>query len=187
VSYDIYLIPLGPSGDAQAYFDDQEVTRDELDLLPKPEAERRKRELADRLRASGVPLEEFEFDFARIAERLGLSVEEARQGWRHVELNSPEDGPGIQIELQDESAKLGVPYWHAAERAEPVWDQVWTCLRILRDVGGYSPFDPQLGRVLDLDRDRGDVVAMYAEGVADTNQLAPVSNAVARRAWWNFG
>jgi hypothetical protein len=46
---------------------------------------------------------------------VDLREDEARVRYRHVELNGPENGNGIQITLYDDNASITIPYWHQPE------------------------------------------------------------------------
>jgi hypothetical protein len=182
VSYDLLLIPTSASEDPEDYLERQEASEGQ----PSSESETRKRALADRLKAaSGSALEEFALDFAEIAVHLKVSEEVARRDWRHIELNSPEGGPGVQIEIHDSSASIALPYWHSGAAAEDVWAEIWRYLEIFTIEGGYSAYDPQLGRVLSLSSDRSVVIGKYSEGVQFTEQIGrKTSNQP--KPWWKF-
>ena len=126
-----------------------------------PDAEHRKRELAEALIRSNPELEIFQFGFERIAELEGVTVDEARIRYRHLELNGSEDGNGIQITLFDHSVSITVPYWHTGSDAAKVFQEIWMYLRILKSHGKLSVFDPQLDRIINLDTDYDDVVNRY--------------------------
>ncbi|HIC87842.1 MAG TPA: hypothetical protein EYP04_00315 [Anaerolineae bacterium] len=130
-----------------------------------PAAERVKKRLADALRRAVPELQVFSFDFSLIAQAQGISIDEAKRRYRHLELNAPDDGSGIQIILYDDRAELHVPYWHGGEEAEEVFREVWTCLGTLQEERRYAIYDPQLDRILDLDADFDDVVARYEDVV----------------------
>lgn len=131
-----------------------------------PSAEERKRKLADALISSNPQLEVFQFNYDAVAASLGVSVDEARRVWRHLELNGPEDGNGIQITLWDTHATISVPFWHSGEDAVPVVREIWEYMRLLISVAGMQPFDPQLGRELNLETDFDAVLNRFAEGVS---------------------
>ncbi len=189
MSYDFQLLRVSdgrdPTEQARAYL---ESTAEEEVLNPgppDPAKEERKRALAAALRATNPGLEEFSFDHAEIARLEGITEAEARERYRHVELNGPEDGNGIQIELFDDSATVTVPYWHHATDAEPVFAEIWGYLGVLEREGGYRTYDPQLDRVLELERDRPAALAAYARGLEVT--FAAAKQLIEpKRPWWRF-
>jgi hypothetical protein len=121
--------------------------------LPQPEKESRKRALADALIKLNPELEVFTFGFKEIAESEGISEAEARSKFRHLELNGPEGGNGIQITLYDDVAVITVPYWHAGEKARDTFKEIRGYLSLLEREGGFVTYDPQLEKILDLSSD----------------------------------
>jgi hypothetical protein len=154
MSYDFRLLPksLGANLLALAHFD---VDEDESNLGERTaEAEERKARLSRALISANPSLSPFAFGFAEIAKTLGISEDEARVQYRHIELNGPENGNGIQITLFDEEASVTVPFWHQGNQAAAVIDEIWGYLNILEGVGDFAAFDPQLDKVLDLATDK---------------------------------
>ena len=155
-----------------------------------PEKEQQKRQNAALLQIANSQLEIFPFDYRAIARSLGCSEAEAKIRFRHLELNSPEDGNGIQITLADDTVSITVPYCHHGDGAEPVLKEVWKYLQVLERWAGFRSYDPQLDKVLDLERDLAAALAQY-RSVADRLpavaaerleqfQLPP------ERPWWKF-
>lgn len=158
--------------------------------LPDPLKEQQKRQNAALLQMVNRNLEIFSFDYAEIARASGISETDARTRFRHLELNGPEDGNGIQITLADDTASITVPYWHTGDRAKPVLDEVWQYLLVLERRSGLLTYDPQLERVLRLDSDLPEVVERY-RAVAD--RLPEIAarklderRLPTRRPWWKF-
>jgi hypothetical protein len=111
-------------------------------------------------------LEPFPFGYPTIAAKYGITEAEARIRYRHIELNGPDDGNGIQITLYDDTADINIAYWHQPPEAETVFLEVWGYLQILEQEGGFAVYDPQLDRLLDLTSDRQAVVQRYGKVVA---------------------
>jgi len=187
MSYDFHLVPQTTAEDpveaARAWLE-----RDEHEINPGPpvpEKEERKKRLARLLVESNPELEPFSFGFSEIAKTYNWTEDEARVRFRHVELNGPEDGNGIQITLYDDTADIAVPYWHQPEAAGAVFDEIWRYLTILVEEGGLMVYDPQLDRILDLTSDRDEVLKTYSGVVASMPDIA--ANATTRRTpWWKF-
>lgn len=152
---------------------------------PDDDKEERKQSLAAALVAVNPALEVYPFDHAAIARKEGMTVKEARRRWRHLELNGPEDGNGIQIALYDDTADLTVPYWHHGEDARRTVWEVWRYLEVLEREGGFVTYDPQLERVLDLGTDLDAVLAGYARGTAHLSR-AVLQAGSRKRPWWKF-
>lgn len=151
-----------------------------------PAAETWKQELVRALREVNPALEPFAFDHAEIARMQSTSIDDARRMWRHVELNGPDGGNGIQITLHDDHANLTVPYWHRDAAARATWTEIWSYLRALDRAGGLRVYDPQLERALDLERDLDAVLAMYSNGVAVTRRAAESAAAPPKKPWWKI-
>jgi hypothetical protein len=188
MSYDFHLI----RRDSFASYSDW-VNRPEEDEetvnpgLPVPAKEEQKQRLAALLMGVNPALQPFEFGFAEIAQMRNISIDEARIRWRHVELNGPDDGNGIQIELFDDSATITVPYWHQGDAAQRVFDEIWSYLVMLQNAGDFSIADPQIDKFLDLATDQPVVVARYTAVVAKVPEiLADAERRSSRKPWWKF-
>src|SRR5262249_15141622 len=114
MSYDFHLVPTSLGVDvlasARALL---ERDTDEINPGPPvPDKEARKQRLAAALVQHNPYLHPFQFGYAAIADKYGISEHEARIRYRHIELNGPDDGNGIQITIYDDAADITVPYWH---------------------------------------------------------------------------
>ena len=190
MSYDLSLRRVPDDTDPLTYW--RTVLRDDSDVReaastpPGHDADDRKLALCEALQSLDTNLKPFDFQFPQIAQHLGITEEDARRRYRHIELNGPQDGPGIQITLFDDEVSVTVPYWHSGARARNVWVVIWTYLRLLHDIGGMSVYDPQLDKVVDLDRDLPVVVKSYLSGLQYTESLFPLPRADKCRPWWRF-
>ena len=151
--------------------------------------ERRKHALAEALITADPALSLADFDFPAIAAQEGLTEEEARARFRHLELNNGSEVQtnGIQLTLFDDSASLTVPYWHDAARATAVWSEIWRCVDVLEAVGGFRVYDPQLERPVTRAADAAATLSSYLKGVDFTDTVARrVTESPSRRPWWKF-
>ena len=186
MSYDLYLLRVtagrDPLEEAEAVFNEdvEEINPG----LSDPQKETTKRELAKQLQLINPALEIFQFDYTEIAKSLGISEPEAQAQFRHIEMNV-EDGTGIQITLYDDTASLTIPYWHKGEKASEVWREAWRYLQCLEAQGGFSTYDPQLGRVLSLKSDLEEVLMGYSSGVGATEE-AVLEMIEPKKPWWKF-
>ncbi len=155
MSYDFRLFLPQPGVDplVTAQIEPDEESEDINPGPPVAAKETRKRAIADALMKIDPVLEVFQFGFEEIAKFQNISVEEAKLRWRHMELNGPEDGPGIQITLLDDGASLTVPYWHKDKKAKAVFAQIWEYLKVIQRVGGYQIHDPQMECIVNLGSD----------------------------------
>ncbi len=151
---------------------DDKKAKDEADDAPfnrgpiDASAEARKRALADALIELNPELEVFRFNHDALAKSLGMTVGEVKHRYRHLELNGPEDGNGIQITLYHTHATIAVPYWHSGTEAVAVIEEIWEYMRLLHSAAGMQPFDPQLGRALNLEEDFPTVLQRFSHGVS---------------------
>jgi hypothetical protein len=190
VSYDLHLIRATPG-----------ATPEEIGALalaaaerglpeddPDPALEARKHALVAALRAANPALEPFAFGHAEIARLERTSEAEARRRHRHVELNGPDGGSGIQITLHDDWASLTLPHWPRGPAGDAAWDELWRYLRVLAEVGGFTVYDPQLERPLDLEADHPSAPGGDAEdAVAAARPGARAGgDSPRRRPWWKF-
>ncbi len=150
---------------------------------PVPAKEERKRRVAAALKVRNPTLEPFAFGFEEIAKLEKTCVAEAKKKYRHIELNGPDGGNGIQIMLFDDEASVSVPYWHQGEKARKVFEEIWGYIEVIQLEGGYFTYDPQIDRILDLKADFIAAIECYQR----------VSGGVAARfpqkepkPWWKF-
>jgi len=188
MSYDIHLV-LADSGDNRLESVRTLVERsDEAGINSgpgNPEKEARKQRLLGLLLRDNPDVQPFQFNYAVIAAQDGISEDEARIRYRHIELNGPDDGNGVQITLYDDTADITVPYWHQPPRASIVFEEMWRYLDILEREGGFAVYDPQLDRLLDLATDRPFVLKEYGKGVSLTSRIiADVEGR--KKPWWRF-
>jgi hypothetical protein len=189
MSYDFWSFPTVAGEDPQATVQrlmEEEESEHESDAGdPDPKAEARKKALADAIIKQNPQMTPFALEYDQIAEMQEITVEEAKKRFRYIELNGPDGGNGIQITLEDDHATIAVPYWNQGAKADTVFKEIWGYLCVLHDAGGYVTYDPQLERLLDLDRDLGEAVKGYVRVVEQVKR--PSSEAPrAKKPWWKF-
>jgi len=188
MSYDVYLLQPAPGEEPLATAHTK--LNVETDVInpgpPNGEAEVRKQQLTRALMAENPALESFEFGYTEIARIDGISEDEARVRYRHVELNGPEKGNGIQITLYDDNASITIPFWHQPDAARLVFEEVFRYLRVLRESGGFFVYDPQLDRVIDLDADLADMIHEYGRVVAKIPEIIEQGKSQSKRPWWKL-
>jgi len=186
MSYDLHLFSPQAGVDLTecAVMSCEEAAEELPDHAIDTAAEDRKRRLVVALKRAVPHLEPFRFDYAEIAKLEGISEDAARRRFRHVELNGPDDGGGVQVTLFDQHASVTVPYWHSGERAVGVFREIWTCLATLEREAGLRTYDPQLEQVIRLQDDFDRVLSRYADGVDLTLRTAGLARR--KRPWWKF-
>jgi hypothetical protein len=148
MSYTIDLVRLPPGADPEAAYREQSKEKEQellktrgVDPAPvDPKKEQAKQQLARALVTRHPSLRIAQPDFAA----------------RNIELN--EERYSIQIALFDDTAGASFSFTGAFDECKTAMRLLWDCLEILRSLGGFSAFDPQVGKVLNLDSDFDTVV-----------------------------
>ena len=181
MSYDFRLcLPrAGRSREEIAYADAEDLGGTDPVLAK----EERKKRVADALMAQNSALKPFVFGFEAIAKFEKITVEEVKKKHRHIELNGSEEGNGIQITLFDDEVSVTVPYWHQGSAARRVFEEIWSYLKIIEREGCFFTYDPQIERVLDLERDFEAAVSCYDRV---SNQVAKRLPTRQKKSWWKF-
>jgi hypothetical protein len=151
MSYTLYLVHVLPGASdeeierAAKAVNDAEIARPSGP--PDPEAERRKRALAEALLAEFPELDGGEPDYAEIARASDITEDEARRQVTWWQLAGPENGAGIEITLYDSFATLDMA---SVGGTDEDWEDVWRYLEVLVREGGFTVWDPQGPNVVDL-------------------------------------
>ena len=191
MSYDFNLVRIPPGSHPQTVIQASLAAEEASELNPgesNPTKEEAKRRLVAALQAVNPLLEAFPFNYVELARLNNISEQEAKRRFRHVELNGPEDGNGIQITLFDDTASITIPYWHHGRDAEEVLRETWSYLEVLEHEEGFQAYDPQLERLLSLRMDFNAVLGKYAEGVRFTDKISADISTGSRqqKPWWRF-
>lgn len=164
MSYDLYALPIGEDDDPA------DVLAAVMDFAPDDEGDRwtaeakaRAEATAKALIALNPQLEPYTFDFAAIAEFEKITEAEARERNQRIELNGPEGGSPVQIELESDHASISCPYWYSGDEARAKIGEMLSYLATIESTTGWRAYDPQLGRMIDLG-DLDDMVSIYAVG-----------------------
>ena len=121
-----------------------------------PRKEREKQRLAAALMARHPTLELYRRNYPTTARALGIDELEARRRFRHLELN--EKQLSIQITLFDDAAGVSFSFDGDARGCARAARVLWDCLEILEFEGGFSTYDTQIDKILDLKSDFGIVL-----------------------------
>jgi hypothetical protein len=163
--------------DALSYAEDLLVSESE-GLLgpPRPEIEARKQELARAIRARFPRLEPQTLDVQRIARQERITLAEARERNRHLELIDPAVSGGLRVTLSDDAVWVTLPDRAQVPRPRALWQQAWELVGLLSGLG-LRGYDLQLGRLLEVPRDSEAAAARYLERERAGG---------ATRRWWKF-
>lgn len=185
MSYDLYLAPVPADGDFESALELHLDAADGQATTPRdPAMEAWKADVVGTLRALDATLKPFEVDFTEVAKHLECSEAEARERWRHIELNPEDEKRGIQLTVYDGHVVINVAYWHRGDAIRSAFERISTFARELKAARALVLYDPQLGRVIDLEepKDLRDTLAAY-EGVMGQTPDLP---ATPRKPWWKF-
>jgi hypothetical protein len=116
-----------------------------------PVQEEWKQRLAAELIKRHPALEVFKRDYAKIARTRSIAESEARRLFRNIELD--EKKLSFQILLFDDAAGANFSFVGDPQRCADALHVLWDCLQVLESEGGLSTYDPQIGKVLDLNLD----------------------------------
>ena len=132
--------------------------------------EQMKRQLSSALIAAHPELQLSERDYAKLAKTKAISEDEARRRYRDLELTDLESG--LQVTLFDDAAFVTLSFGPTnRNEAERRFHAAWECLRLLEKDGGFSTYDSQTGRILQLNSDSEIVLHAYvsASGIVKGN------------------
>jgi hypothetical protein len=166
MSYDLHMLEPRPGEDPVETL--ERLAAEEGSAAPEPAILERNRRMADSLLALNPAYSEFEFKYEAIAEQSGISVEEARARYRHIELM---DEGGLQVILYDHHASINFPYWESLDPAK-LLREIAGAAGVIADQTGWQLYDPQLEKFLDPARDAGEFAEMFAAGVAHVRRIA---------------
>jgi hypothetical protein len=182
VSYDLYFLQAEHCADPASFLEQLE----EGNPSSTPAADSRKQAVVEALRRTDPSLEPFSFDYDEIAKSLGISVDDARRAYSHVELNGPGDSNGVQITVHSSHVSVTVAYWHGGSKAERVFSTIERYAAEIAAAGSYRIYDPQLERVVDgFGEIRADVLKAYAGVIDQLPHLTPPSEKTVK-PWWKF-
>jgi hypothetical protein len=85
----------------------------------------------------------------------------AMGNYESIQIDEGANGDGIHISLYPDEVAITVPYWHEGDAAHDVFLQIWNYLGIIQQMTHYVIFDPQLGRIIDVEKDFDAVLAAY--------------------------
>ena len=182
MSYDIHALHV-ERGEANATALERVAEREELEegepLDPGKEA--RKRSIATALTISTMGYEVVEHDYAEVADEKDVPEDQVRREIRHVLVYNGT----LLVEIEEEHATVKVPVSGELDDEE-LTEMVFATLDALHREGRLVPFDPQLGRELDLDGDRHAFLESFRRRVEEARRAGaeePVEDPP-RAPWW---
>jgi hypothetical protein len=90
---------------------------------------------------------------------------------------------GIQVSMFEQEASVSVPFWHEGGASHSVMLVVGQIVEVVRELSGWSVWDPQLGQELES---QDALVTAGAPLMSDTAESLTEIVAERRRPWWKF-
>ena len=184
MSYDIYCykskLDKPDLEEAQAAIEGEE----DEEIISDPET---KLKIAKALIDYNPRLESFEFDYDKIAKLQGKSVNEVKDTFDHIELNTPEGDLATQITIFENNVTITVPYWYSGDKAIEVFNKISEYAKVIRQTVGYYVYDPQTDKVFDPLTEKIFELDIYE---SMTNQVEimrteQIQKSV-KKPWWKF-
>ena len=184
MSYDIYCykskLDRPDLEEAQAAI---EIDEDE-EVVSDPET---KLKIAKALIDYNPRLESFEFDYEEIAKLQGTSVDEAKEAFDHIELNTPEGDLATQITIFDNNVSISVPYWYSGDKATEVFNKISNYTKIIRQTAGYFVYDPQIDKVFDPLTENIFGLDVYKSMTEQVEKMKTEQPEIkSNKPWWKF-
>lgn len=155
----------------------------------KEKDESRKIALVKALKKINPRLQAFDFDYGEIANLTATTIEEAKNKFSHIELNSSEGDLAVQLIIYDNHVYINVPYWYQGEKATLLFEELSSYINVIRETAGYLVYDPQEGRAYDPVQNSLDGLAKYLSISNHLDEIAGLQNRQHRKAvkpWWKF-
>ncbi len=138
--------------------------------------------VATALRTYNPKLEFGEKDFAAIAEMESSTIEEVKEKYADIELNTPDDELATQISIFGSVITVVVPYWYSDNRAELVFQKVHEYTKIIYQTTGYFVYDPQTETAYDPTKEEFNGLDIYKKTVKYSEGLGQEE----KKPWWKF-
>jgi hypothetical protein len=187
MSYDLYcyrsVSGVPDVGEAQAIVEAINAAEEAGDS--KPTFSQTRERITAALIEHNPRLEQFKFDYTKIAESQKLSEDEARLRYQHAELNPPEGDLAIQLTVHDDHVFISIPYWYRGAEANQVFLQCSDYLRVIRRTAGFFAYDPQTDIAFDPENTELRDHQRYEEVVRELPKIATEASK-AKKPWWKF-
>ena len=160
-----------------------EVDEDE-EVVSDPET---KLKIAKALIDYNPRLECFEFNYDEIAKLQDTSVDEAKEAFGHIELNTPEGDLATQITIFDNNVSITIPYWYSGDKAREVFDKIYDYIKVIRQTAGYFVYDPQIDKVFDPLIENIFELDIYQTMTGQVEKMKTEETTVKNnKPWWKF-
>ena len=132
-------------------------------------------------------LESFEFDYEEIAKFQGTTIDEAKQAFSHIELNTPEGDLATQITIFDNNVSITVPYWYSGDKAIEVFNKIYDYAKVIRQTAGYFVYDPQIDKVFNPLTENLFGLEVYQSMTGHAEKMkTEQTQKKDKKPWWKF-
>ena len=132
-------------------------------------------------------LEAFDFDYGEIAKLSASTIEDAKNKFDHIELNTPDGDLAVQLTVFDNHVFINIPYWYKDHEARNVFHDIKTYIKIIRETAGYFVYDPQLGEVFDPAENDFDCLNKYLSVSEHIGEIIGEQKTTqTEKPWWKF-
>jgi hypothetical protein len=188
MSYDIfcYKSKIGRPDEDEA---DAVIEADNDKSAKKEKDEATKLAIVKALTQFNPRLEAFDFDYGEIAKLTATTIEEAKNKFDHIELNTYDGDLAVQLTVYDNHVYITVPYWYKGDQAKNLFQDLKSYIRIIRETAGYFVFDPQIGQVFDPAENGFDGLSKYlsvSEHIEEMVNGQATKEAQPKKSWWKF-
>jgi hypothetical protein len=188
MSYDIfcYKSKIGHPDEEEA---DSVIEADNDEWAKKDRDSETKLSIVKALTNYNPRLEAFDFDYGEIAKLTATTIEEAKNKFDHIELNTPEGDAAVQLTVYDNHVYINIPYWHKGEEANKLFRDINSYIKIIRETAGYFVFDPQTGRVFDPTENEFEGLDKYlsvSENIEGIISEQSTIKSKTPKPWWKF-
>lgn len=157
---------------------------EETEITSEPET---KLKIAKALIEYNPKLENFDFDFQEIAKLQGTTIEEAKQAFNHIELNTQEGELATQISIFNNNVSITVPYWYSGDQAREVFNKIHIYTKIIRETAGYFVYDPQIDKVFDPITENIFGLDVYQSMTGQIEKMKTKQTEIrSKKPWWKF-
>jgi hypothetical protein len=94
-------------------------------------------------------LEANDFQYGDVANLTVKTIEEEKNKFDHIEINTSDGDFMVTIIVYNNHVFITTPYFHTGVKAQELFKDINSYIRIIRETAGYFVFDPQTGQTFD--------------------------------------
>lgn len=188
MSYDIYCYR-SKSGQPNETEADSIIEADNNKWVTKQQDAQRKLSIVKALVNFNPRLEAFDFNYGKIAKLTATTIEEAKDKFNRIEVNTREGDIAVQLTVYDNHVYINVPFGYSGDDAKKLFRDITAYVKIIRETAGYFVFDPQTGHVFDPAENGFDGLGKYlsvSENMEEIIGGLKVTKTTVPKPWWKF-